>query len=315
MGRLKKVLALSLIMSLGAVNLTGCSKLIQAITGPTMSHAEAIEKYGDLCTYWQNENVFEGGGATSAYETLLDSAESGDRDKFASCFTKELRGKSGFDSMVDEFLKAYPKGLKDAEMKYSPAGAGGSFDGGKAVKGAGAKYEGKFKGETYYILIKFCYVNDNDPDKVGVEFFTIENEGAKAANNYESCSDEYYWDKVILLCDIRKDVNYRVIDGTPVLWKDTDTPKISAEELRTLLAKADGRLDDPEVRSKLGEPNYEGTSYSSAGCKYYFELQPKDGKPQYAYISAKTQWGDIYDAYLSTEDSTDFDDPLYSMPR
>ena len=314
MGRLKKVLALSLIMSLGAVNLTGCSKLIQAITGPTMSHAEAIEKYGDLCTYWQNENVFEGGGATSAYETLLDAAESGDRDKFASCFTKELRGKSGFVSMVDEFLKAYPKGLKDAEMKYSPAGAGGSFDGGKAVNGAGAKYEGKFKGETYYILIKFCYVNDNDPDKVGVEFFTIENEGAKAANNAQSSSDPDYWEKTVMLCDIRNDVNYRIIGGTPILWRGSSVSELTADELRTLLAKS-GSLDDPELKAKIGEPGNERTSYSSAGVTYYFEIQPKDGKPQYAYIIAQTNWGKIYDAYLCTEESTDFDNPLYSMPR
>ena len=270
--------------------------------------------YDNLVEHWQNDTVFEGGAAEEALNALLDACESGDRDAFASCFTPELQKESSFDEQVDSFISAYPSGLKDCDMKYSPAGAGGSSGEDGFVRGAGAIYECTFDGGRYYIYIKFCYCNDPDPDKVGVEYFTIENEGAKAYNNYQSYFDEDYMSDVIASCDIRDDVDYRIIDNKPVYWTDTKSRRLTEDEIRRLLAEHPD-IDDPEFKDALGEPNYHVDNSNSTGCRLYYELEPEDGEATYVLIIADAYSRKIYDAYKCTADSTDYDDPIYTMER
>lgn len=315
----KKITVIAIILT-ASILLTGCSSLLDGLLDglngaiSNLLAEEPAKAYDDLVDHWKKDTVFEGGACAEVYETLMSAAENGDKDTITNCFTEGLRKKSTFSKEVDDFIKAYPKGLKTAEMKYSPAGAGGSFKEGKAVKGAGATYEGVFNGEHYYIYFKVCYCDDFDPSNIGVEFFLLENTGAHAKNNYDSAPVEDYWANTILRCDIRNDVNYRMVNGKPLYWTDTSSPKLTVEEMRKLLTEHPD-LGAKEVRNAIGTPNCIIHSSNSAGSRVYYELKPENGEPRYVYISAQSDYGDIYDAYVCTEDSTDYDNPLYSMPR
>lgn len=309
-----KKYALAVILLLSSFILTGCAAdLLQRVVDAIPEHTDP--SYDTLVEHWQNCTVFEGGAAEEAYDILMTAAEEGDRDKFVSCFTPEIQAKSVFQNQVDEFFKAYPKGLKNSEAKFSPAGAGGSFKDGKAIKGAGALYEYDLNGDHYRIHLKFCYVNDADPNKVGMEYFVIQNNGALAKSNYENKGvSEEEMGYLIVRCDIRNDVNYRIIGGDPIYWTDTDSPKLTADEMRALLSEY-RNLGTPEVRDAIGEPNYAYKSPNSTGCTIYYELASENGEARYARISAASLTGKVYDAYVCTADSTDYDHPLCEFIR
>lgn len=312
----KNAVVVSLLLS--TLMLTGCTTVVNWISDAVdyFAPAESEVIYDDLVEHWKNDIVFEGSGAEEALNTILSAAEEGDRDKLVNCFTEELRDTSSFQDQVDAFLKAYPKGLLGNEMEYRPAGAGGSINGNNVIKGAGAIYTCDYNGDHYRIWLKFCFVNDEDPDKIGVEFCLIQNDGAIAKSNSESAkySEEDYWEGVIICCDIRNDVNYRMIAGSPLCWTETDSPKLTVDEMRALLSTYRD-LGNPAVREAIGEPNYAIKFFNSTGYWIYYELMPENGEARYAFISAESPTGSIYDAYVSTAESTDYDNPLCPFIR
>ena len=286
---------------------TGCSNLLS-----TVLSSQSSREYDSITEKWANEYVNEKIAADDAYNTLMKAAEDGDKDTFISCFTGELRNSAGFSKSVDEFLANYPKGLYNAETDMRPAGAGGSVRGNKFINHAGASADITMDGKWYRVTIGFCYEYTDEPDKVGVETFTIRNLEAQAVYLKESNASQFYTEKT-LACEIvsSDEVCARMIDGTPYLWQDTDTPKLTAGEMRTLLSEYRD-LGVREVRDRLGEPNAEFESFSSTGCKCFYELKSEDGKPLYARISTKTRLGDIIEAYACSNeaDSADYDNPL-----
>ena len=305
--RIIKPAVLAIIAVMSITLFTGCKNLLGSLLGTKESR-----EYNSLSEKWTSEYVNEKIAADDAYNTLMKAAENGDKDTFINCFTEEVKKSSGFDKSVDEFLTNYPKGLYNAETDMRPAGAGGSIKGDKFISHAGTSADITMDGKWYRVSIDFCYEYTDEPGKVGVESFTIRNLEAQAVYLKESNASQLYTEKT-LACEIvsSDEVSARMINGTPYLWKDTDTQKLTAVEMRTLLTKYRD-LGAREVHDRLGEPNAEFESFSSTGCKCFYELKSEDGKPLYAFITTKTRRGDIIDAYVcSTEaDSADYDNPL-----
>ena len=280
----------------------GCtSNLIDMIMGPEKEYGSIIEK-------WQNKVVFEKEASEDALNALLKAAEAKDHDEFAENFTEKLRSKRSFESSVDEFLKAFPAGLSEAELKYLGGGAGGSSNEEGWSKGAARNYRCTLNGELYFVSVSFRYRSDSHPEELGVEQFTVMNKNAKAYHIQMEDGDPD------LLCEIKseEEMPARLIGGTPCLWAETSNPKLTADEMRELLMTY-GTLGNSALRNVIGSSNSTYKSSNSAAYRHYYELQPENGEPRYAYIVCQTEYGKIYDAYVCTPDEVIYDNPLYKQ--
>jgi len=305
---MKRIKAAAVCLMAGVMFLTsGCvGKIIDKFTGKGKEYDSIVEK-------WQNETIFEGEASEDAINALLNAADANDHDEFAENFTEEVRERAGFDGAVNKFLAVYPKGLSKADLKYMGGGAGGSSRGDNLVKGATYSYECTLNGDWYHINVSFCFVNDQEPEKIGVEHFEIMNLNAEAYHTDLASDDPYYYEKFYLLCDIKseEEMPARMIAGSPYLWKTTDNRKLTEDEMRDLLYQYGGDLGNRELREILGDSNAYYKSFNSTGYFHYYELQPKNGEPRYARICCQTTYGKIYDAYVCTRDDIIYDNPLY----
>ena len=285
---------------------SGCvHKIIDTITGSEKEYDSIVEK-------WKDGNTFEGTASEEAINALLSAAEAEDHDEFAECFTEKLRKKNGFDDKVNEFIKAYPKGLSGVELTYVGGGAGGSSDYDNIEKGATCSYTCTLNGEWYHVNVSFCFYNNKHPEEVGVERFMITNLNACAYHDDKASRDINYYDHFDILCDImsESEAPARLIGGNPYLWTETDAPKLSEDEMRELLNEY-GTLSKHEVRDVLGDSNVIAKHSNSAGSTHYYELEPVNGEPRYAEIVCQVDYGKIYYAYVCTTDDTFYDNPLY----
>lgn len=293
--------------------LCGCDKVLQKAIDLIPETTRNTE-YDNLSDQWTKEFVTEKYAIDDAFERLFKAAEDGDKEAFKKCFTPKLQKEPGFDRLVDSFFASYPEGLGKEEFEHRPGGAGGSIKGDKFITKAGGRAD-VWVGENYYrIDVGVCYEYTDEPDLVGVERFSIRNLEALAVyidyiNKFAEYDAETMEDPVV--CDIRTsdEVCARMINGSPYLWENTDTPKLTVEEMRKLLTEYRD-LSSPEVRNKIGLPNARLKQFNSTGYDCFYELQPVNGEPHYAHITTKSELGDIIDAYDCTRDGYDLDNPL-----
>ena len=273
----------------------------------------------DLPTHWQKDGIGAENAKTEAIQTLLSSADNGDRQTFMNCFSAELRSDVDFNDNVDKFLAAYPKGLSECILSGG-LGAESGFD---PVE-ASTYYECNLNGQWYHIDLALCSKNSNDPDKVGVTYFTIMNTEGRAVynearNQYSTYSyyngseyqDSAYYDIKYLLCDIKSssEVTARFIGGDAFLYTPTSSKKLTALEMKTLLSTAD-RLDDPNIINTIGKANASIKYDNHTSYTYYYELLPEKGEPRYACISAFPNYGEIGSAYVCTPTKVLMNRPL-----
>ena len=261
---------------------------------------------------WRNEWVYDYQAEDEIIEALLTSADSGDREAFGKNFTPELQRNEGFHDAVNAFFAAYPTGLSKCERKNQLGGGSASYDAGHNVKTDSVHFDVTLDGEWYYVSISFCYDNTDEPDKVGVTDCMIMNLEAAAVFFDEYHRTGEYDSDVYLVCDIKSpdEINARLIDNRAFLWTPTDTPKLTADELRDLL-KDNDRLDAPALSEKLGQPNAFCKYFNSTGYDYYYELADRNGMPCYADICTDSPAGEIFSAFICTPYETDYDFSLF----
>ncbi len=287
---------------------------VLAVWGISSTVKTAINRTEYECVpdRWRNEWCSDSQAEDEIIDALLTSADSGNREAFSRNFTPELQSKEGFDDAVNAFFAAYPKGFANCERKDENSGGSGSYNAGHNVKTDSVHFNTTIDGNWYYVSIHFCYENTDEPDKVGVTDFKIMNLEAAALFFDQYSRDSDYGSDVYLLCGIRSssEVDARLIAGMPFLWTPSDTPKLTADELRDLL-KENKRLDSPALTEKLGEPNAFRKFFNSNGYEYYFELTDRNGAPCYALIETDSPFGEIFSAYLCTTTEYDFDYTLF----
>lgn len=304
---MKTIKAAATLFMTGVMLLTsGCvQKVLNGIRGGNKEYDSIVEK-------WKDGNTFEGEAADDAIGALFAAAEAKDHDEFKECFIESIRSKSNFDGKIGDFMDAFPKGMSEAELTYVGGGAGGSVDYDNFEKGASYNYNCTVNGEWYYVSVSFCFCNDKHPEDIGVEQFLIMNLNARAYHTDKASRDEYYYDYFDILCDIKseEEMPARLINGCPYLWTETDTPKLSEDQMRDLLYEY-GTLGNKEVREKIGDCNAYYKAFNSTGYTHFYELKPVNGEPRYAKIVCQVDYGKIYDAYVCTPDDADYDNPLY----
>ena len=239
---------------------------------------------------------------------VMKAAGEGDRDALGKCFAAELQNSPDFSKELDSFLEEFPAALSGCELDGSSTGSSGSYDYGHNVRTAGAKYECELNGEKYYISLDFCFENTDEPDKVGVTYFSVRNLEARALY-IEEVNRDPESKRPTIECVIKssEEINARLIDGIPYIWHPTSGKKLSEDEMRQLLSKTDS-MDDL-IRS-IGEPNVSFKSYNSTGYDFYYELSSEESEAQYAHITAGSPKGEIYHAYLCTAEKEFYDEPL-----
>lgn len=280
------------------------------------------DSYDNVIDIWQKSSVTEREATDQALKKLFAAAESGDKELFAKNFIEKIRNSSGFDSALKEFFSSYPKGISNCELKRKGGGAGGSYNKGGRRMGVSAVYQCNMDGKPYWITLVLCYIDTNHPEEVGVTHFSIMNLEGRAKfivdrNNRQTLDDKYDFEADVPLVNYimsDKEITAKLINDTPILWTPSDAPKLSEEEFRALLAE-NGDNDISRLFDKIGKPGFSIHYFNHTSYTSYYELAPKNGEARYAYIITRTEYGQIFDAYVCTPDSCDFDNPLYQMKR
>lgn len=272
--------------------------------------------YNSVPEHWKNALVGDRQAADEAIKALMEAAGNGDREALTKNFTAEVRNSPSFDKELDSFLDTYPAALSECELDGGSSGSSGSYNYGHNVLTGSAHYTCDLEGKKYFINISFCYENTDEPDKVGVESFSVMNLGARALYIQESNEKAMlgeYEDNTFLICDIKgsDEVDARLIGGLPFVWHPTINEKLTEDEMRTLLSKTSS-MDS--LTRKIGTPNVSIKYSNSTGYDYYYELVPENGEPRYAHISASRN-GDIIDAYVFTPEKGLYDNPLKAFKK
>ena len=272
--------------------------------------------YDSVPEHWQNAWVGNNQAADEAIKALMKAAGNGDREALAENFTAEIRNDHYFESELDSFLGTYPAALSQCELDGGSSGSSGSYNYGHNVLTGSASYTCDLDGERYFINISFCYENTDEPDKVGIESFSVMNLGARALyiqeiNERRMLGD--YEDNTALICEIKgsDEVDARLIGGYPFVWHPTSDKKLTEDEMRTLLSKT---ISMDLLTQEIGSPNVSMKYSNSTGYDYYYELVPENGEPRYAHISASRN-GDIIDAYVYTPEKGLYDNPLKAFKK
>lgn len=278
------------------------------------------DSFDNVIDIWQNNHVTEKDAIDQTFTKLFAAAESGDQALFAKNFAEEVRNRSGFDNALKDFFSSYPKGISNCELTHKGGGAGGNLDkDGGYTKGVAALYQCTMDGKPYWITINLTFGDTKHPEKVGVRHFSIMNLEGRAyylvENNAHLMSDEHYDFDVeypLINCiKSDKEVTAKLINGSPILWTPSDAPKLTEDEFRALLAE-NGDNDISRLFGKIGKPGFNIHYFNHTADTCYYELAPRNGEPRYAYITTQTAYGRIYNAYVCTPDSCDFDNPLYT---
>ena len=287
------------------ISLPFAATAVLAISGITLSATTIYQRSNYECIpdVWRHETVSRGRAEDDIITALLSSADKGNRESFAKNFTPQMQKKNGFDDAVDKFFGAYPTGLSKCE-KYDKV----RMDQDEAAQLEGIKEDSlSFRccldENWYFLMVEYCYRNDEEPDKVGVTGFRVMNLEA-AAVYYEN--EDANVPARFPVCDIKSssEVNARMIAGNPYLWKDTDTPRISEDQLREILKKTN-RLDSPILKYNIGEPNLIIKEPDSNEYGYFFELT-SSSEPRYAYFQTDSERGNILWALLCTPYEIDY---------
>ena len=297
------LIALPVLTALG-LSVWGVTSVVKTALGST--------EYECVPDRWRNEWVYDSQAEDEIIEALFTSADKGDREAFSKNFTPELQRKERFNEAVDAFFAAYPTGFSLCQMENKGGSGSGSYDYGHNVKTYSTHFNTTLDGQWYYISIEFCYDNTDEPDKVGVTDLRIMNLEAAAVFFDEYSRSMERPDDAYLMCDIKSpdEVSARLIGGQPLLWTPTDTPKLTADELRDLL-KENQQLDSAQLREKLGAPNAFEKYANSTAYEYYYELKDRNGQPCYANLKSESPYGKIFRAFLCTPTEYDYDYTLY----
>ncbi len=267
--------------------------------------------YQSVPEHWQKAWVSDTQAADEAIHALLESAGQGDRQALAKNFTAEIQNDPSFEAKLDDFLQVYPSALSQCELDGGFSGSSGSYQYGHNVLTGNASYTCDLKGERYFFELSYCYENTDEPEKVGVTYFSVRNLQARAVyvqeQNERDVSEEE--EHTFLICEIKSssEVNARLIDGEAFVWHPTSHEKRTEEEMRPLLS---GEVTMASLEQEIGLPNASIKYRNSTGYYYYYELTAKLGEPRYAMICAASSSGRIIDAYVATPEKVFYDHPL-----
>ncbi|MBP5654618.1 MAG: DUF5104 domain-containing protein [Clostridiales bacterium] len=287
----------------------GCGT-VALLTGATSSVKTAIQRrlYEHPTDRWKKEWVTDNSAAYEAINTMLEAADKGDRELFASFFTEEIQNRPDFEQRMDRFWEKYPGGLYREGIEPENGVPGeASYDHGSVVKDGYAVYSIESGGQWYFISLDLHYQDTDHPEKVGVTSFVMADMVGRAIQLEEAnkISDDY--EQSYLTCDIKNgsSLTAKRISGIPHIWNETSEDKLTKEQMRDLIAECYSVQD--LIDKGIGEPNAEFKMYNATGYEIYYGLKSEGGRELFLHITASKPRGRIIYGDLCYEDETDYD--------
>ena len=188
-------------------------------------------------------------------------------------YSEEIQKDADIENQVEEFLLEYPGGFANLEFKYEGGHEEGSSDYGISSEYLNANYEVEKDGEYYYITFGGYHENDEEPDKIGLDYMVINSEKAevlKDESDYERGNDEH----IIADINVIEDFETRRVAGIPYRYEEKDIIYTREE----VLAAIKESYDLYDLYSYLGEPN--GVS----GRANYIVYEIESNENDYRYI-------------------------------
>ena len=295
-----------ILLMLPAVISVGCVATIGGVSA--LKEKAALSQAQTLPETWRARSYMNNDTARSeAYLAVITAADSGDKEAFADCFAESVRSESDFDDRVDAFFEEYPGGLMDACLSRT-GGTSSMHDGASCGT---ISYLG-FKGDDWYIVkLTYCMEHDGHNDDIGVTSVVIRDAGTYAQYTYDYNESGGTLEDPYLLCDLDSEgeINARIIADAAILWNDDGSSPLSADETEEILNTSD-TLQEAIDAGVLGEPQGAIKYYNNTGYYYYYEIEPRDGEPQYVHIVTSEPYGDIISAYFCTPEMTLYSDQI-----
>ena len=253
-----------------------------AVTGAIANVARdiRISRYDSFVEKWKNERTYERQAQEECLGPMFEAADAGDKERLISYFP-ETADKAELSRQLDSFLAEYPGGLAEGEFDFESPAMDGRYDDGKETKKFFGSGVVRKDGETYYVIIEAMFVNENEPENVGITKFTVESSIARAERM--AARDNIDEDAMVYCRTSAEDpsAECRIIEGFPVIYNDTG--KRSFDEMLKVLETERSMAG---LKEKFGEPNATYYFPNSNGTDYYYELEEKaeDGEPLYFHI-------------------------------
>ncbi len=253
------------VLTLGGVIITAVSTAVQVKIADTIGYDNCVDR-------WKNRWISESEAEEMMLEEFIEAAESRDKDALMALYTGEIQNRGELSGQVDEFLSGYPGGFSADDFESDGAHSEGG--GGETI--FDSDYEGVKDGEWYYISFGACCMNDDNEDKIGLQYFYFKSEKAKVLedrNDYEYPVDSLYIDAEF---QVEGEYETRRVGDYPFEFVPVDR-KLTKEQVIDAVKSA---RTIEELTEILGEPN--GSNERMRELLY--ELVPEDGKPRYAVI-------------------------------
>lgn len=260
---------------------------------------------------WRHKWIYTDSAAIrDAVTEFTEAADAGDREAVKKLFAPNIYNEDGFDEQLDDFLEAYPTGFSTDNADISEM-FDGSFeerhtDDGKLTAECGSGGWVTLNGEYYNMYVKLCYMNENDPNEVGITKFYLMSLSAKADNVERDIQEgiedtrrineglpKLEKDPVWLFCDVNHNRDARLINGGVYVFDESEKKLFTEEEIieaAVKCRKADEEFTSGMLVKELGFPaGYDALTYNPYDLSLVYQLEPENGEPRYAVVNVETQ--------------------------
>ena len=233
------------------------------------------DSYENCVDKWKNEWVSSNEVRDDIIEEFFEAADNNDKDAIMNLYSDEIQEEPDLEGRVEDFLLEYPGDMSELEFSYKSGYERGSSEFGVSTDYMFSNYEVKKGDIYYYVSFGVCYENDEETDKIGLDYMVINSEKAEVLQD-ESGTD-YDGEHILANIEVSEEFECRRIDGMPCRYVDTGR-KFTKEEVLEALRNS-YNLDD--LYSYLGEPN----GVRGGINKVIYEVEPEDNDYRYIEIT------------------------------
>ena len=254
------------VLTVGGVIVTAVVTTVQVKIADTIGYDNCVDR-------WKNRWISESAAEEAMFKEFIEAAESRDKEALMALYTDEIQNRGELSGQVDDFLAGYPGGFSADDFESD----GGSSESGDGETQFDVDYEGVKDGKYYYISFGACCANDDNEDKIGLQYFYMKSEKAKVLedrNDYVYAIDSLYIDAGF---QVEGDYETRRIGGYPFEFVPMDR-KLTKEQVIDAVKSA---RTIEELIEIIGEPNGSKERMSEV----LYELVPEGGEPWYAVIT------------------------------
>jgi hypothetical protein len=238
---------------------------------------------------WENEEALYG-EKVEEFVTALDASDS---DAMCALFSQTVRQlDKDLNQQIEKLLSVYPKG--QSQQHWDGLCHGGyTQEDGLRTAAADATFPVVVDGEYFWIFLRYVYVDEINPDNVGLEqvrVYTAEEYCVYFSEGDFSDAGEL---GLMVHAELQLDTQVRCIQGCPYAFTSTDSLVDLSEAEAFILSNPDWDA----FRMKFGQPNAVDTPWwywyeveAESGHRRYLEICAENGIIIYANVVGEFEW-------------------------